>query len=59
MYLKGEILKSRVNSFVGILFVGSAALYASLLIWQSAHGYNPLTQVFEEHFVSIQQALDR
>ena len=57
--MKEDILKTRVNSIIGIFFVGSCALVASLLIWQTAHGYNPLERVFSAHFLQLLQELDK
>ncbi len=46
MNLKEEILKAKVNSFIGIVFVGSFALWAGIIIWQTAFEENPLVNTF-------------
>lgn len=56
--MKEAILKARVNSFIGIMFLGTCALVASLLIWQTAHGYNPLAKVFEARLSGVVEMLD-
>lgn len=40
-----------------MLFVGSFALWAGLIIWESSFGYNPLARAFEKHYEPIEQAL--
>lgn len=55
--MKGDILKARINSFVGILFVGSFALLAGIIIWQVAFNENPLVQAFEK-YTFVQAELD-
>ena len=40
--MQGEIFNARVNSWVGVFFIGSFALGASLIIWHTAYGENPL-----------------
>ena len=50
--MKGEILKARINSFIGILFVGSFALWASVIIWQAAFDENPLVNAFMKYSVA-------
>jgi len=57
--MKGDILKARVNSIIGILFVGSFALWASMLIWQAAFDESPLTNVFVKYTLSSQIDLDK
>ncbi len=42
-----SVLKSKINSYLGMLFVGSFGLLASVVIIQAAFGYNPLTKAFE------------
>lgn len=44
--MKGEILTAKVNSIIGILFVGSFAFGAALIIWSTAHNKNPLERAF-------------
>lgn len=43
--IKHEVLLSDVGTFVGLLFVGSFALGAGLIIWHAAFGNNPLEAV--------------
>lgn len=57
--MKGDILKARVNSFIGILFLGSAALYAGVIIWQTAFDENPLVNVFEKYTLARDAELDK
>lgn len=44
--LRDSIWQSRVNSFLGILFIGSFAFGAGLLIWHAAYGENPVANAF-------------
>jgi hypothetical protein len=55
--MKGDILKARVNSTIGVLFVGSFALLASVIIWESSFDYNPLAKAFEQHYAPVFQEL--
>ena len=40
--MRDDIWHSKVDSIIGILFVGSFALGAVLIIWQAAFNENPL-----------------
>jgi hypothetical protein len=44
--IRGSVWKSRVNSFIGFMFVGSCAIWAGLVIVQAAWGTNPLANAF-------------
>ena len=37
------IVEAKVRSWLGVLFLGSFALGASLLVWHVAHNTDPLT----------------
>jgi len=45
MTLQADIFRTRVNTIVGILFVGSFAFGAGLIIWHAAFGVNPVENV--------------
>lgn len=53
--LKASILYTRVNSVIGILFIGSCALWAGITMTEAAWGKNPvanaLAKVIEEETV--------
>ncbi len=44
--IRGSVWKSRVNSVIGLMFVGSCAIWAGLVIVQAAWGTNPLANAF-------------
>jgi hypothetical protein len=46
--LRDSIWKSRVNSALGSIFLGSVALWAALLIAEASWGTNPLASAFEK-----------
>jgi hypothetical protein len=46
--LRDSIWKSRVNSLIGSIFLGSVALWAALLIVEASWGTNPLATAFEK-----------
>jgi hypothetical protein len=50
--LRGSIWQSKVRSGLGILFLGTCALWAAVIIIQTAWGVNPIAQAFAK-------ALDR
>ena len=56
--MKEDILKAKVNSFIGILFVGSAALWAGIIIWQVAFDENPLVNAFEKYTFARDAEID-
>ncbi|OGC81017.1 hypothetical protein A2943_00380 [Candidatus Adlerbacteria bacterium RIFCSPLOWO2_01_FULL_51_16] len=56
--MQGEILKAKVNSFIGCLFLGSFALWAGLTIWQTAFDENLLINTFEKYTFTHQVELD-
>ena len=41
--IRGPLLKSRVNSLIGSLFLGTCALWAATFIWDITTGDNPIT----------------
>jgi len=45
--IRESIWRSNVNSWLGTLFLGSVALFASIVIWEAGFGANPLVQAFE------------
>lgn len=49
--IKQSLFNERVNSFLGIMFLGSFALWASMLIWNATSGDTPidhaLTRIIE------------
>ena len=51
-------MKAKVNSFIGILFVGSAALWAGIIIWQVAFDENPLVNAFEKYTFARDAEID-
>ena len=57
--MKGDILKARVNTFIGTLLLGSVALAASLIIWKVAHDENPLEKAFIERYGMLTYELDK
>lgn len=50
MSIKGDIFKRQVNSIVGMVFVGSFALWTGVIIWQTAHHENPIAKAFEQYY---------
>ena len=44
--IRGSVWKSRVNSFIGLLFVGSFGLWALVVVMQAGWGINPLVNSF-------------
>ncbi len=46
--IRGSIWKSRINSLLGICFVGTCALWAATVIVQASWGVNPVTQAFAQ-----------
>jgi hypothetical protein len=40
-----NIWSSQVNMFLSVLFVGSFALGAALILWQAFSGHNPMADV--------------
>ncbi|TSC69419.1 MAG: hypothetical protein G01um101456_198 [Parcubacteria group bacterium Gr01-1014_56] len=44
--IRGSIWKSNVNSWLGTLFLASCALWAVVVIVQTAWGTNPVTNAF-------------
>jgi len=44
--IKSSIWKSRVNSGIGIMFLGTCALWAGLVIVRAAWGVNPVETAF-------------
>ncbi len=44
--IRGSIWKANVNFFIGSLFLGSFALWAAIVIIQTAWGTNPIAKAF-------------
>ncbi len=44
--IRGSIWKSKVNSGLGVLFLGVVALWAGSVIVQAAWGVSPVTKAF-------------
>lgn len=42
-----SVLRSNINSYLGMLLVGACALFAGIYILQAAFGYNPIVHAFE------------
>ena len=40
--IKGSLFKERVNTWLGIVFIGTCALWASMFIWNISSGDNPI-----------------
>ena len=57
--MKGDILKARVNTFIGTLLLGSVALAAALIIWKVGHGENPLEKAFDKRYGMLTAELDK
>jgi len=47
-----SILRSNVNGFLALVFVGSITLGAWLVIWHSAFGENPIANAMAAHITS-------
>jgi hypothetical protein len=56
--MKGELLKARVNTAIGILFVGSFALWATIMILQFAFNQNPIADAFIKYNLVTPAGLD-
>lgn len=41
-----NLLRERVNTFLGSLLIGVVALWAGMTIWQTANGTNPIAKAF-------------
>ena len=44
--MRDSIWRSKVRSLIGIMFIGSFALGAGLIIWHAASGKNPVEEAF-------------
>lgn len=44
--LRGSIWKSRVNSIIGSVFLGSVALWAAIFMTELTWGINPVIEAF-------------
>ena len=42
--IRGSLLHQRVNSFIGIIFLATCALWAFMLIFNMTTGTNPITE---------------
>jgi hypothetical protein len=45
---EAHVLKARVNTFLGTLLLCSVTLGASLMIWETATGTNPVVKAIEK-----------
>lgn len=56
--MKGELLTARVNTFIGTLLLLSVTLALSLVVWQAAHGKNPLEETLVKRLGAVSAELD-
>ena len=49
---KQAILKSRISTIIGSLFIGSWSLGCGLLLWQASFDQNPIANVFAKAIYS-------
>jgi hypothetical protein len=56
--MKGELLTARVNTFIGTLLLLSVTLALCLVVWQAAHGNNPLEEAFVKRLSALSVELD-
>lgn len=56
MMTSGEasLMQSNVNSFIALLFVGTVAFAAGLLIWHVATGINPIEKAIASQLYDLQ-----
>ena len=40
--IRGSLFKERVNTWLGIVFLSTCALWAALVVWNIASGDNPI-----------------
>ena len=52
--IKGSLFNQRVNTFLGTIFLGTVALWASMFVWNIAEGSNPIDRALTS---AIQQSL--
>ncbi len=45
---KQAILKSRISTIIGSLFIGSWSLGCGLILWQASFDQNPIANAFAE-----------
>jgi len=45
---KQAILKSRISTIIGSLFIGSWSLGCGLILWQASFDQNPIANAFVE-----------
>ncbi len=50
--IRGSLYKERVNTFLGIIFLSTVALWAAMIVWNFTDGSNPIDQ-------GIAAAIDR
>ncbi len=55
---KQAIFQSRVNTILGLLFIGSWSLGCGLILWQASFDENPLSNVFASAMSSDMQGYD-
>ncbi len=44
--LKQAVFRSRINTIIGSLFIGSWSLGCGLILWQASFDQNPVANVF-------------
>ena len=44
--IRGSIWKQKVNTYIGLAFIGTCALWAGLVVVQASSGENPLANAF-------------
>lgn len=57
--MRGDILKARVNTFIGSLLLASVAFAVSLILLKAANGENPLEKAFSERYGMLTLELDK
>jgi len=50
--MERSMLRSNINGFLALLFVGTFSLGASLIIWHAAFGENPIADVMASQITS-------
>lgn len=44
--IRRSLFNERVNTFLGVIFLGTCALWAALFVWNISTGSNPINHAF-------------
>ncbi len=51
---QATFLRSNINSFIALMFVGAVALGAGLMVWKAATGMNPVEKAIASQLYDLE-----